>query len=159
LAAAVAVIVLAASLAACGGSSGGIKVTGAWARNSAAVTGAGAAYLVIQNTGSEADALVGASTPAAKTAEVHETKAIESAAPSASGGMAGAMGSTSPMMGMVPVARVDVPAGGTVEFKPGGYHLMLIGLIADLKVGDTIELTLTFEKAGAITVKAEVRAQ
>ncbi len=159
LGAAVAVIVIAASLAACSGSSGGIKVTGAWARNSAAVTGAGAAYLVIQNTGSEADALIGASTPAAKTAEMHETKVIESAAPSGSGGMGGAMGSTSPMMGMVPVSRIEIPAGGSVELKPGSYHLMLMSLVADLSAGDTIELTLQFEKAGKITVKAEVRAQ
>jgi copper(I)-binding protein len=168
---AIATIVIAASLAACSGSSGGIKVTGAWARNSAAITGAGAAYLVIQNTGSSADALVGVSTPAAKTAEMHETKVIESAAPSASMGMGG-MGSAAPsmmpsasggmgggpMMGMVPVSRIEVPAGGSVELKPGGYHLMLLSLVADLKVGDKIELTLQFEKAGKITVTAEVRA-
>jgi copper(I)-binding protein len=173
---ALATVVAAASLAACSGSSGGIKVTGAWARNSSAIAGAGAAYLVIQNTGSAADALVSVSTPAAKTAEMHETKVIDSAAPSmgapaASTGMGG-MGSAapsmmpsasggmggSPMMGMVPVSRIEVPAGGSAELKPGGYHLMLIDLVADLKVGDTIELTLTFEKAGKITVKAEVRA-
>ena len=168
----VALIVLAASLAACSGSSGGIRITGAWARNSAAVTGAGAAYLVIQNTGSSADALIGASTPAAKTAEMHETRVVESAAPSTSTGMGG-MGSTAPsmmpstsggmsggtMMGMFPVSRIEVPAGGSVELKPGGYHLMLLNLVADLKAGDTIELTLQFEKAGKITVKAEVRAQ
>ena len=169
LSVAIAAIVVAASLAACSGSSGGIKVTGAWARNSAATAGAGAAYLVIQNTGSAADALIGASSPAAKTVEMHETKVIESAAPSMGmGGMGSAdpsaMPSASgmgggPMMGMVPVSRIDVPAGGSAELKPGSYHLMLLELVADLKVGDSIELTLQFEKAGKITVKAEVRAQ
>ena len=167
----IATVVVAASLAACSGSSAGIKVTGAWARNSAAINGAGAAYLLIQNTGSSADALVGVSSPASKTVEMHETKVIESAAPSM--GMGGGMGTAAPsmmpsasggmsggpMMGMVPVSRIDVPAGGSVELKPGGYHLMLLSLVADLKAGNTIELTLTFEKAGKITVTAEVRAQ
>jgi len=162
LGAAVLVVVIAGSLAACSGSTGGIQVTGAWARNSAAVTGAGAAYLVVQNTGPTADALVGASSPASKTVEMHETKIIESAAPSAGASMmpsaSGGM-SSGPMMGMVPVSRIEVPAGGSVELKPGSYHLMLLNLVADLKAGDTIEITLQFEKAGKITVKAEVRAQ
>ena len=62
------------------------------------------------------------------------------------------------MMGMRPVARVEIPAGGSLQLKPGSYHVMLIGLARDLAVGDTIDLTLTFEKAGSITVKAQVRA-
>jgi periplasmic copper chaperone A len=159
---ALAILLMAAALGACSGSSSGITVTGAWARNSPAVAGAGAAYLVITNNGATADALIGASSPACKTAEMHQTKVIESAAPSTSGGMGGmggASGTGSPMMGMVPVSRIEIPAGGSVELKPGGYHLMLMNLVADLKIGDTIELTLEFEKAGKITVKAEVRAQ
>ena len=166
---ALAAVVVAASLAACAGSSGGIKVTGAWARNSPATAAAGAAYLVVSNTGTVADALVGASSPAAKTVEMHETKVIESAAPSMGMGgtgsaapsvMPAASGSTGgTMMGMFPVSRIEIPAGGSVELKPGSYHLMLLGLVADLKAGDTIELTLQFEKAGKITVKADVRAQ
>ena len=158
-----AVLVVATALVGC--SSGGgasITVTGAWARASSAMAAAGAAYLTIENTGTEADALVGASSPAAKTVEVHETVAMESAAPSdgmsgespmpsASGDMGGGM------MGMVPVARLEIPAGGTVELKPGGYHVMLIDLNQELKAGATIEITLTFEKAGDVTVTAEVR--
>ena len=61
------------------------------------------------------------------------------------------------MMGMQPVARVEIPAGGSLQLKPGSYHVMLIGLVKDLKAGDTIDLTLKFERAGAITVKAQVR--
>lgn len=150
-------LVLAASLAACSGSaspagsaspspagspSGGITVTGAWVRNSPAVAGAIAGYLVIRNDGPAADALVGASSPIAKTVELHRTMAMSS------GGM----------MGMVPVSRIDIPAGGSVELKPGGYHLMMLDPSAGLTVGQTVDITLQFEHAGTITVKAEVRA-
>jgi len=140
-----------ALLAGCSGStaspSGGITVTDAWARSSSAMAGAGAAYATITNAGSAADALIGASSPAARTVEVHETVVMGS--PDASGGG---------MMGMQPVARVEIPAGGSLQLKPGSYHVMLIGLVKDLKPGDTIELTLKFEKAGQITVTAQVRA-
>ncbi len=137
-------------LAGCSGTaaspSAGITVTDAWARSSSAMASAGAAYATITNGGSAPDALIGASSPAAATVEVHETVAIGS--PDASGGG---------MMGMRPVARVEIPAGGSLQLKPGGYHVMLIGLVKDLKAGDTIDLTLKFEKAGEITVKAQVR--
>ncbi|MER3484909.1 MAG: hypothetical protein C4345_01930, partial [Chloroflexota bacterium] len=41
--------------------------------------------------------------------------------------------------------------------KPGGYHIMLIGLTRDLKAGDRYELTLQFEKAGEVTLTVDVR--
>ena len=160
----VSVLVAAALVAGCSSGGGSIKVTGSWARASSATTAAGAAYLTIQNTGSSADALVGVSTPAAGTAEVHETFVMGSATPPAS--LGAAMGSPMPspsglggsgMMGMRPIARLEVPAGGTIELKPGSYHIMLMELKAELKAGDTIELTLKFEKAGEIIVKAQVR--
>lgn len=99
-----------------------------------------AAYMVIRNTGSEADKLIAASTDAAKTVELHTV--IEE------GGM----------MRMRQVeGGIDIPANGQVELKPGGFHVMLIGLTRDLNAGDKVELTLTFEKAGQIPVTAEVR--
>jgi periplasmic copper chaperone A len=161
--------IMAAALlvAACGGgSSSGIKITDAWSRNSAMVSGAGAAYMVVENTGSTADAIVGASSTIAKATEVHETYDASSMAPSESTGMGGmespaasaAMGGGS-MMGMRKIDRLDIPAGGKVELKPGGYHVMLIELTKELKVGDKIEITLKFEKAGDVKVTAEVRAQ
>jgi copper(I)-binding protein len=157
---------LVASVAA-GCSSGGgasIKVTEPWARASSMMAAAGAAYMKIENTGSEADALIGASSPAAATVEVHETVAMEGEVPAASDGM----GMESPMpsasddmgggmMGMQPIARLEIPAGGTVELMPGSYHIMLIDLKQELKPGDKIEITLTFEKAGEVKVTAEVR--
>lgn len=140
-----------ALLAACSSAgqppSGGISVRDAWARSSSAMASAAAAYATITNAGAAPDALVGASSPAAATVEVHETITMGSPAASSSG-----------MMGMQPVARVEIPAGGSLQLKPGSYHVMLIGLARDLTVGDTIDLTLTFEKAGPITVKAQVRA-
>jgi hypothetical protein len=61
-------------------------------------------------------------------------------------------------MGMQPVSRVEIAAGASLQLQPGSYHVMLVGLTRDLVIGETIDLTLTFEKAGPVTVKAEVRA-
>jgi hypothetical protein len=158
------VLVIAVLVAACGGgSSAGITTSDAWARNAPKTAGAGAAYMVIANTSSAADALVSAKSDVAKTVEVHETYEMTSAAPMASetpaesGMPAASMGT--PMMGMRKIDRLDVPAGGKVELKPGGHHIMLIELTRELKVGDKVEITLTFEKAGDVKVTAEVRAQ
>ena len=62
------------------------------------------------------------------------------------------------MMTMREVTSVPVPAGGTVKFEPGGYHVMLIQLASPLKEGQTFEATLTFAKAGKVTVTVTVRA-
>jgi copper(I)-binding protein len=161
-----AAVVAGAVLVGCssGGASAEVTVTDPWARASSAMAAAGAAYMTIQNTGSAADALIGASSPAAKTVEVHETVVMGSPAPSASDGMG--MGSPLPsasgeagggMMGMQPIARLEIPAGGTVELKPGSYHIMLIDLNQELKAGDTIEITLNFEKAGELPLSVPVK--
>lgn len=99
-----------------------------------------AAYMVIRNTGSEPDKLIAASTDVAKTVELHTV--IEE------GGV----------MRMRQVeGGIEIPANGEVVLKPGGFHVMLIGLTRDLNAGDKVQLTLTFEKAGQIPVTAEVR--
>jgi hypothetical protein len=167
LAGLLAATLVAATLAA-GCSSAGdaaITITDPWARNAPKTAGAGAAYMVIQNAGSAADALVGASSPVAKAVQVHETYVIESPMPSASDAMgtdesplpsaSGAPGGE--MMGMRPIERLEIPAGGTVELKPGSYHIMLLELTNELKAGDKVEITLTFEEAGEVKVTAEVR--
>ncbi len=117
----------------------GITVTDAWARTSAMVDRAGAAYMVLHNGGTTADKLLSASSPAAATVEIHETTMVDG------------------MMGMAPIEALEVPAGGQAELAPGGYHIMLIDLTQELKAGDTVELTLTFEQAGEVKVSAEVR--
>jgi hypothetical protein len=148
---ALATLLAVSALAACGGGGAKITVTDAWARSSPMVAGAGAAYMKIENAGTEADALVGAASPVAATVEVHETYETGMESPAPSDGTGGGM------MGMRPIDRLEIPAGEAVELKPGGYHIMLIGLPQELKAGDTIEITPKFEKAGKITVTAEVR--
>jgi len=59
---------------------------------------------------------------------------------------------------MHPVDSIEVPANGQVDLKPGGLHIMLIGLTGDLVAGEKIPLTLEFENAGKIQVEAEIRA-
>ncbi len=136
----------------------GISVTGAWARSTPATAGTSAAYATITNAGTTADALIGASSPVATSAEVHETMTMGSPAASSGGMMGSPAASSGGMMGMQPVSRVEITAGGSLQLQPGSYHVMLIGLTSDLVTGETIDLTLIFEKAGPITVKAEVRA-
>lgn len=99
-----------------------------------------AIYMELTNGGQEADRLVSAQADVAKTIELHETI------------MEGDLMKMQQVQG-----GIEVPAGGTVELKPGGLHVMLIGLTKDLNVGDKFPVTLQFDKAGAITVEAEVR--
>ncbi|RMF35237.1 MAG: copper chaperone PCu(A)C [Chloroflexi bacterium] len=104
------------------------------------MAGTGAVYMTLVNEGREADRLIGAQTDVADVVEIHETK------------MEG------DVMKMQPVAGgLEVPARGQVVLKPGGYHVMLIGLHRDLEVGDRFSLTLKFEKSGTMTVEVEVR--
>jgi copper(I)-binding protein len=56
------------------------------------------------------------------------------------------------------VAGLPIPANGSVVFKPGSYHVMLIGLKRPLTVGEKFSLTLTFEKAGNISVTVPIQA-
>ena len=161
------IAIVALLVAACssgGGESGGIGVSEPWARTSPMVAGAGAAYMVIENTGTAADFLVGGSSDVAKAVEVHETVAMESVAPMESTGMgmespmaSSGMGTGGSVMGMQKMDRLEIPAGGSVELKPGSYHIMLIDLTRELKAGEKIDLILKFEKAGDVKVTAEVR--
>jgi copper(I)-binding protein len=138
------------ALTGCGGqpsSSTGLTVTGVWARTSPAMATAGAIYMNIANGGASDDALLSASvdTSVAATVQIHETVPVGSA-----------MGSA-PMMEMRPVDRISIPAGQSVALAPGGYHVMLLDLAAPLELGRQIAVTLTFERAGAMTVTATVR--
>jgi len=137
---------------------GTVSVSKPWARASAAGAANGAAYFTI--TSPVDDTLTGVSVEAsvAKMAQMHET--------SMGGGMTGTTmagattmpGATTsaPQMSMSPVDKVELKAGTAVEFKPGGYHVMLMELVKPLKVGDTVSLTLTLAKAGTVTVQAPV---
>jgi len=100
-----------------------------------------AAYMVIKNSGSEPDALMSAKSDVAKAVELHNVKMDND------------------VMTMFQVPQIAIPANGQVELKSGSYHIMLIGLTQDLKAGDKVTLTLSFEKNGSMTVEAEVRDQ
>ncbi len=102
--------------------------------------GTGAVFMVIKNTGSEADRLVGGQTEVADVVEIHETV------------MEGEV-----MRMQMLADGLEVPAQGEVLLKPGGYHVMLIGMQRDLAVGDTFTLDLQFEKSGSLRVEPEVR--
>ncbi|MFM9914310.1 MAG: copper chaperone PCu(A)C [Rhizobacter sp.] len=97
----------------------------------------GAGYLKLANQGA-ADRLMSATSPVAASVEMH-TMTMEG-----------------DVMKMRQVDGIDVPAGHTVELKPGGFHLMLMGLKAPLRAGDKLALTLKFEKAGEIVVTVNV---
>ncbi len=142
-------LVMGMTLAACGssGSSGTtapggiITVSGAWVR-AAAAGGTSAGYLTIVNGSRTDDALVGVSAPdITASASLHETTT------DASG-----------MTGMTHTESVKIASSDTVRLEPGGYHVMLMNLTKELKVGDVVRLTLTFKQAGVLQVNAEVRA-
>jgi len=101
---------------------------------------AGGAYLSIENSGSTVATLVGAASPVAGAVELHQM-AVD-------GGV----------MTMRAVRALDVPPGGKLELKPGGYHIMLLDLKQPLQAGDKIPLKLTFRDVGTIEVSVDVEA-
>jgi copper(I)-binding protein len=101
--------------------------------------GTGGVFLTIRNTGNSADRLLSASSPLPSAAELHTTVR------------------DGDVMRMQPVQAIEVPAGGSVTLRPGGLHLMLVGLSAPMRVGEAVPVTLTFEHAGAITVQVPVQ--
>lgn len=118
---------------------GMLVIRNVWARPATKADGLSAVYLTIENTGDQPERLLHAHCDVAGTVELHQTK------------MEGGV------MKMQPVDGIDIPAKGTVELKPGGLHIMLIGLTRDLNPGDEIELELHFDKAGHVPVKAVVQ--
>ncbi|MGE5603390.1 MAG: copper chaperone PCu(A)C [Nitrososphaerales archaeon] len=116
----------------------GLAIRDAYARPAPA-GGMGGAFLTVVNSGKAADRLVAARTPVAQSVELHET--IDD----------------NGVMKMRPVAGgYEIPANGKLELKPGGKHLMFVGLGTPLKVGEELEITLTFEKAGDVSIKAPI---
>jgi copper(I)-binding protein len=116
-----------------------VMVMDAFARASAVPAAkAGAVYMTLTNNSSKVDHLLSVSTDASETAQLHESVEKDGVAT------------------MKPVEALEIPAGGTVEFKPGGTHIMLTGLKAPLKIGGMIMLELKFEQAGTVEVMARV---
>jgi periplasmic copper chaperone A len=120
------------------GSEHAIAVEGPFARATAPAAKAGAAYMTLVNRGGAADRLLGATTPRADQVELHTVVR------------------DGDVMRMRQVMAIEVPAGGRVALEPGGYHVMLLGLKGPLKQGETVPLTLSFERAGALTIDVAV---
>lgn len=117
---------------------GTLAITNAWARPTLGRTPNGAGYLTITNHGQEADRLVSAQSPASSKVELHTIVAEGN------------------VRKMRPIPAIEIEPGRTVELKPGGFHVMLLGLKRPLSSGKTIPLTVTFEKAGSVTVEVAV---
>ena len=100
----------------------------------------GGAFFVVANAGATPDRLIGVASPVAGSAEMHQM-AVEAG-----------------VMKMRAVRALEVPPGGKLELKPGGYHVMLLDLKQPLKVGDKVPLKLTFQNAGSIDVSVDVEA-
>jgi len=138
-----------------------VTVENVWARQSPMATDLGAVYLDI--TSSVDDTLTGVSVPAsvARTTEIHEMAMVSNMGDSGMTGDSGTMGDSGMSSGgemvMREVDEIDLPAGTTVSLKPGGYHVMLIGLVNALKAGDTFEVTLTLGSGTTTTATATVR--
>ena len=101
----------------------------------------GAGYLLITNNGGEDDMLIGLNSSFSKMAQIHSMK-IED--------------------GVMKMERIEdgiaIPAGTTITLKPGGNHLMFMGIQEPFIAGQNQKITLTFEKAGTVEVDFAVRS-
>lgn len=120
---------------------GAIAIGHPYARTTAPGQPNGGGFMKFANQGTAADKLLSASAAAvAGSVELHTMR------------MEG------DVMRMRQVDTIELPAGATVELKPGGLHLMFIGLKQPLKAGDKFPLMLRFEKAGEVIVTVNVEA-
>ncbi|MBW6400618.1 copper chaperone PCu(A)C [Roseomonas sp. HJA6] len=139
LAIAAAAILAALPAAAHDYTAGDIAIAHPWTR-AAGANGNGAGFLRLTNNGSQPDRLISASSPIARTVELHT------------------MTRDGDVMRMRPVEGIPIASGATVELRPGGFHIMMIGLTAPLQQGGRVPLTLRFEHAGTVQVELAVEA-
>lgn len=120
-------------------STNAIKIEGAYTRATVPGQQVAGGFMKIENKGA-ADQLVSASSPVAGEVQLHE------------------MAMDGNVMKMRQVKDIPVPAGGAVELKPGGLHLMFMNIKAPLAAGETVPVKLKFAKAGEVEVKMPVNA-
>jgi periplasmic copper chaperone A len=111
-----------------------------WARATPKGSSVGAGYMILRNKGGAADILTAIASDVASAVEMHETKTR--------GGVTS----------MDAIPALTIPAGGSVAFRPGAYHVMFVGLKAPLKQGDHLRAMLTFEHAGTIAADFTIEA-
>ena len=120
---------------------GSLEIGHPWARATPKGATVAGGYLTITNRGTEPDRLVGGTISAAERFEIHE------------------MSMDKGVMKMRPLAAgIEIAPGATVELKPGGYHLMFIGIKTPFVKDQRIKGTLRFEKAGTVDVEYAVTA-
>ena len=120
---------------------GAIEIVQPWTRATPPTAESGGGYLVLKNTGTTPDRLIAVKSPAADKVEIHEMKMDGN------------------IMRMREVEKgIEIPPGATVELKPGGFHVMFMGLKAPFAKEAKVPLTLVFEKAGSIDVDLMVQA-
>jgi periplasmic copper chaperone A len=118
-----------------------IVISDAWVREVPPGTSMSAGYMTIENKATNDDKLIGISSDVAESAELHISKVDEN-------GVA--------TMEMIKI--LDLPSGEAIELKPGGMHIMLIGLKESLVGKDSVKLNLNFEKSGEVKVEAPVKS-
>ena len=118
---------------------GSVQIENAYTRSTVPGQMAAGGFMKIENKGA-VDQLISASSPVAGEVQLHE------------------MAMEGNVMKMRQVKEVVVPAGGAVELKPGGMHLMFINIKAPLTAGETVPVKLKFAKAGEVEVKMPVNA-
>src|SRR5262245_15062026 len=120
-------------------SAGGLQIGNPWARATPKGSTVTAGYLTITNKGTEADRLIGGSAALASRFEVHDTVTENGVGR------------------MRQVKSLEIKPGQTIELKPGGMNVMLMGLKQPLSQGQTVKGTLVFEKAGTVAVEFTVQ--
>ena len=120
---------------------GSLHIGHPWSRATPKGAAIGAGYLKITNNGTAPDRLLGGSSEAAKSFELH------------------VMSMENGVMKMRPVeGGIEIKPGETVEFKPESYHVMFVGLKEPLVQGHRVKATLDFEKAGKVAVEFVVES-
>lgn len=99
-----------------------------------------ALFMTIKNNSSVTDKLLKVESNVAQMAQIHRSEMDMNGVSS-----------------MHEVDGVEIPAGGIAELKPGSYHVMLMGLTRNLKEGDMVTFTLTFQNAGKVIIEAPVK--
>jgi copper(I)-binding protein len=118
---------------------GSVQIENAYTRATVPGQQVAGGFMKIENKGS-ADQLISASSPVAGEVQLHE------------------MSMEGQVMKMRQVKDIAVPAGGAVELKPGGFHLMFINIKSPLAAGESVPVKLKFAKAGEVEVKMPVNA-
>lgn len=119
---------------------GELKIDHPWARATPGAITTGAVYFSVTAQGDAPDRLIAVETPRAAKAEMH-TQIMDG-----------------DVMKMRPVSAIEVNPGEPTVLKPGGLHIMLVGLTAPMREKERFPMTLTFEKAGKVEVQIAVEA-